>query len=66
VIQEKFLKGGRYAVKDTGYGYNRTQKVRGVNSITENVRLNKALWTLTEKMAELKKTMAVTSQGSIA
>jgi hypothetical protein len=55
VIQEKFIKGGKFAVKDTGYGYQRSRKVRGVNSITENVRLNKALWTLTEKMAELKK-----------
>lgn len=55
VVQEKFLKGGKYATKDTGYGYQHSRKVRGVNSITENIRLNKALWILTEKMAELKK-----------
>jgi hypothetical protein len=30
-------------------------KTRGINAISENVRINQALWVLTERMAELKK-----------
>ena len=51
VIQEKLVeRGGRFAVKQT----SRVGKSRGINSVTENVRVNQALWMLTEKMAELK------------
>ena len=50
-VQEKMLRGGVYVTnKQTG----NKQRARAVASISENVRLNKALWTLTEKMAELK------------
>ena len=39
-------------------GYNKEKRraitTRAVKSIDRNVKLNKALWTLTEKMAELK------------
>lgn len=49
VIQENMIKGGiRYRTPEGD-----KNKTRAVNSITENVRLNTALWTLTEKMAEL-------------
>lgn len=51
LIQEKFIKGGRYLNNPRSY---RPEKARGCNNITENVRINKALWMLTEKMAELK------------
>lgn len=57
LIQEKIIKGGRYEVKtpDTRHpNYKRTGKARAVNSIPENLRINKAIWTLTEKMAALK------------
>src|SRR4030065_73761 len=50
IIQEKFIKGDRYLrLKEK----QRIRKQRPINSINENIRLNKALWTLTEKMAEL-------------
>lgn len=49
VVQENMIRGGiRYETKNGS-----TFRTRGVNSVGENVRLNTALWTLTEKMAEL-------------
>lgn len=54
VIQEKFLKGGRFSISKERKVY--ANKTREVKSISENIRLNKSLWTLTEKMAELKNT----------
>ena len=51
VVQENIMKGG---VK----GYNREKfrrvTTRKITSIDKDVKLNKALWTLTEKFAELK------------
>ena len=52
VIQEKFLKGGRFSIPKEREVY--ANKTREVKSISENIRLNKSLWSLTEKMAELK------------
>ena len=52
IIQEKFLKGGRFAINKERAVY--ANKTREVKSISENIRLNKSLWALTEKMAELK------------
>ena len=59
IIQEKLIKGGRYETKpETGWRarYHETKavKARAVNSISENIRINRGLWLLTEKMAELK------------
>lgn len=52
VVQEKFLKGGRFSIpKERSVCANKTREVK---SISENIRLNKSLWALTEKMAELK------------
>lgn len=51
VVQENMLRGGLRYRTDAG---NRT-RTRAVNSVGENVRLNTALWTLTEKMAQLVK-----------
>ncbi len=50
VVQEHIIQGGARGINPRTL--NRA-KVRSVNSITENTRLNKALWTLTERMAEL-------------
>ena len=51
VVQEKIIRGGiRYRTEKGD-----RQRTRAVNSVSENVRLNTALWTLTEKMAELIK-----------
>ncbi|PWU05605.1 MAG: DUF945 domain-containing protein [Verrucomicrobia bacterium] len=51
VLQENIIRGGiRYRTEDGS-----RMRTRAVNSVGENVRLNTALWTLTEKMAELSK-----------
>ncbi len=49
VVQENIVNGGVRGKTQTG----KRTKTRGMNSVTENVRLNKALWTLTEEMANL-------------
>lgn len=57
-VQEKLIKGGRYEVKTEndwrGREYKSNRKARAVNSISENIRINQALWVLTEEMAKLK------------
>ena len=50
-IQENMMKGGLPGFTRNG----RRTTTRKVKSIDKNAKLNKALWTLTEKMAELKK-----------
>lgn len=50
VVQERIVRGGANGV--TAKGDRR--KTRGVGSVSENVRLNKALWTLATQMAEIK------------
>ena len=50
ILQEKLVeKGGRFARNNY-----RTKRARAITSVSENVRVNQALWALTEKMAELK------------
>ncbi|MEN6565871.1 MAG: DUF932 domain-containing protein [Veillonellales bacterium] len=49
-VQENLLKGGLRGLTTTG----KRTTTREVTSIDNNVKLNKALWTLTEKMASLK------------
>lgn len=49
-IQENTVRGGLRANRVNG----RRTRIREVKGIDENVKLNKALWTLAEKMAELK------------
>jgi hypothetical protein len=49
-VQEKLLKGGLSGRTSNG----RRTRTRAVGSISEDVRLNKALWTLTEELAKLK------------
>lgn len=49
-VQEKFLKGARFM----STGPWAARKTREVKSVDKNIALNKALWALTEKMAELK------------
>ena len=51
-VQENILKGGLTGRTTTG----RRHTTREVQSIDTNVKLNKALWILSEKMAELKGT----------
>jgi hypothetical protein len=48
-VQENAVRGGKVRV-----GF-KSRKIRSVSGIDESTKLNKALWTLAEKMAELKK-----------
>jgi hypothetical protein len=50
-IQENTIRGGLRSISNATR--NRI-KTRGVKGIDQNIKLNKALWTLAEKMAELK------------
>jgi hypothetical protein len=51
IIQEKFTKGNRFERDNDTL---QPKKVRGIKSIDETVRVNKGLWHLMSKMAELK------------
>lgn len=48
--QENLFKGGLRGRSTSG----RATRTRAINSVTEDVRLNRALWKLTERFAELK------------
>ena len=50
VIQERIMRGGLRGRSETG----RRTTTRPVEGVTENVKLNRALWTLAERMAALK------------
>ena len=58
VVQENVIKGGLHAIQRTvderGRVTRRNVTTRQVNGIDQDVRLNRALWMLAEKMAELK------------
>jgi hypothetical protein len=54
VIQENAIKGGQPGFKVGENGRNRRQRSRGVQSISENAKLNAALWTLAESMKAIK------------
>ncbi|HXJ59425.1 MAG TPA: DUF932 domain-containing protein [Verrucomicrobiae bacterium] len=49
VVQENMIRGGLRGTTPSG----KRSTTRAVNSVGENLRLNKAIWTLTEKMAQL-------------
>ncbi len=53
-IQENLLRGGMRGRKKTPSGRTQRTTSRAVKSVSEDLRLNKALWTLTEKFAALK------------
>jgi hypothetical protein len=53
IAQEKLIeKGGRFTIDPNDGG--RGRKARPIASVSENVRVNQALWLLAEKMAEMK------------
>jgi hypothetical protein len=56
-VQENVIKGGltAQAVRRPGERQGRMVTTRRVNGIDQDSRLNRALWSLTEKMAEIKK-----------
>lgn len=49
-VQENLLRGGLHGRSKSG----KLVSTRAIKGVTENMRLNKALWALTERMAELK------------
>ena len=50
VVQENMIKGGRYGKSEkTG----KITKMRAVNNIGDDIKLNKALWRLTEELAKV-------------
>jgi hypothetical protein len=54
VIQENVIRGGVTAVGRDANNRRRRVTTRQINGIDQDVRLNKALWTLGERMAQLK------------
>lgn len=54
VVQENTIRGGLAGRIRTGNGTTRRQRTRAVGGISQNKALNRALWTLTERMAALK------------
>lgn len=50
-VQENIVRGGLHGVNAAG----RHARTRGVNSINEDTRINRALWQLAQSMAQLKK-----------
>lgn len=63
-VQEKFLKGGRYMISNDDVAYSKRHdfpdrtlyavKTKKIKSIDRDVKLNRALWSLTERMNEIK------------
>ncbi|MDP5218786.1 DUF932 domain-containing protein [Ruegeria sp. 2205SS24-7] len=54
VVQENVIKGGLRGQIRSANGVRRRQKTRAVRGIDQSKALNRAIWSLTEKMAELK------------
>jgi hypothetical protein len=54
VIQENVIRGGLHAVGHDANLRRRRVTSRPVNGIDQDVRLNKALWVLAERMAQIK------------
>jgi hypothetical protein len=54
VVQENIMKGGLRGRKRDANGRMRNTTTRPVKSIDRDVKLNKALWVLTEEMSRLK------------
>lgn len=54
VIQENVIRGGLRGTVVNEDGKRRRTSSRSVNGIDQDVRLNRALWTLANRMAELK------------
>lgn len=55
VVQENMIKGGLRGVRvNAETGQRRRMSTRGVTGIDQDVKLNKALWVLAERMAEIK------------
>jgi hypothetical protein len=58
VLQENTIKGGLSAIGRDAHGQRRRTTSRAVNGIDQDVKLNKALWALSERMAAIMKSAA--------
>jgi hypothetical protein len=56
VVQENVIKGGLHGIGRDANNRHRRVTTRPVNGIDQDVKLNKALWVLAERMAQLKVT----------
>lgn len=54
VVQENIIKGGIRGYKLDRSGYRKLTTTRAIKGIDQDTYLNRALWTLTEKMMQLK------------
>ncbi|AYG64528.1 DUF932 domain-containing protein [Rhizobium jaguaris] len=54
VVQENVVRGGLRGIGRDDFGRPRRVKSRAVNGIDQDIKLNKALWLIGAKMAELK------------
>ncbi|ALA16092.1 phosphoribosylamine--glycine ligase [Chelatococcus sp. CO-6] len=55
VVQENVIRGGLRGIARDANNRPRRVSTRAVNGIDQDVKLNKALWVLAERMAELRK-----------
>ena len=55
VVQENVIKGGQTGLVRNAEGWLQRRSTRAVAGIDQNRSLNRALWLLTERMAELKR-----------
>lgn len=54
VLQENVIRGGLTGIRVDANNRRRRMSTRGVNGIDQDVKLNRALWTLADSMAKLK------------
>ncbi len=54
VVQENLIKGGVRGYAKDANGYHKRVRTRAINSIDQNTALNRALWSVAEKMMALK------------
>lgn len=54
VVQENVIRGGVQAIGQNAAGQRRRVTTRPINGIDQDVKLNKALWVLAERMAQIK------------
>ncbi len=54
VVQENVIRGGLHGTARDDHGRRRNVSTRAVNGIDQDIKLNKALWLVASRMAELK------------
>jgi hypothetical protein len=58
IVQENAIRGGLHAITRDANNRKRRVTTREIKGIDQDIKLNKALWTLSEKMAAILKTAA--------